>query len=336
MDSLTHIVLGACIGELFAGKQLGKKALAAGAIAQSIPDIDFLASFWLDPVSDLIAHRGFTHSWLFVFLITPLLEVGAGRWFKKYHLSLQRWIWFIGTELAVHLFLDAFNAYGTGWFEPFLHTRISFHTLFVADPLFSLPPGIAFILLLIRGTGWPKRKYWALSAVSFVCAYLLFSLFSKFTVENRVREIALRQNIHYKKHFTTPTPLNNLLWYAVLESDSGYYTSYRSLFDTKQDMAFQYFPRNSGLAGKLHDPVQFKKLQAFSQGYYTLEKRKDTLVFSDLRFGQIIGWRDPRAPFSFYYFADQPDANRMMIQRGRFANWNRSAFGSMLRRIRGE
>ena len=52
MDSLTHIVLGAAIGELMAGRKLGKKALLIGAIANSLPDIDFVASFWLDPARD--------------------------------------------------------------------------------------------------------------------------------------------------------------------------------------------------------------------------------------------------------------------------------------------
>lgn len=45
MDSITHIAIGACMGEVFAGKQLGKQALLWGVLAQSIPDIDFIASF---------------------------------------------------------------------------------------------------------------------------------------------------------------------------------------------------------------------------------------------------------------------------------------------------
>ena len=69
MDSLTHIVLGACIGELFTDKQFGKKAMIWGALTQSIPDIDFIAGFWLSPTADLIAHRSFTHSVLFALLV---------------------------------------------------------------------------------------------------------------------------------------------------------------------------------------------------------------------------------------------------------------------------
>jgi hypothetical protein len=33
MDSITHIALGACMGQAFAGKQLGKRAMLWGAMA---------------------------------------------------------------------------------------------------------------------------------------------------------------------------------------------------------------------------------------------------------------------------------------------------------------
>ena len=58
MDSITHIALGACIGEAFFEKGFGKKAMLWGALAQSIPDIDFVASFWMSTADDLLAHNG--------------------------------------------------------------------------------------------------------------------------------------------------------------------------------------------------------------------------------------------------------------------------------------
>ena len=79
MDSLTHIVLGAAIGELMAGRKLGKKALLIGAVANSLPDIDFVASFWLPTAQDVWAHRGITHSLLFIAVVTPILTWLATR-----------------------------------------------------------------------------------------------------------------------------------------------------------------------------------------------------------------------------------------------------------------
>jgi inner membrane protein len=45
MDSITHIALGAITGEALAGKSLGKRAMILGAVAQSLPDIDFPLAF---------------------------------------------------------------------------------------------------------------------------------------------------------------------------------------------------------------------------------------------------------------------------------------------------
>src|SRR3979490_2450108 len=168
MDTLTHIVLGAVIGEALAGKKLGKKAMLLDAIAQSLPDIDFIASFWLDTSRDVCAHRGITHSFLFILLATPLLAWFASRLYRGSGIAGQRgsgmtrgaWWVFFSFQLFIHIFLDAFNAYGTGWFEPFSHYRVSFNTLFVADPFFSIWLGISFLVLLILGRNSRRRRFW--------------------------------------------------------------------------------------------------------------------------------------------------------------------------------
>ncbi len=67
MDSLTHIVTGAAIGELMLGKRAGNRAMLWGAIAGSFPDIDAaFAPFYSSVVDELVYHRGFTHSILFL------------------------------------------------------------------------------------------------------------------------------------------------------------------------------------------------------------------------------------------------------------------------------
>ena len=92
MDSITHIALGACIGELFVGRKVGRKALLWGAIAQSFPDIDFVTAFWMPITDELLAHRGFTHSLLFAALLTPILAMLAERWHRPHNISFLKWI----------------------------------------------------------------------------------------------------------------------------------------------------------------------------------------------------------------------------------------------------
>lgn len=335
MDTLTHIVVGACIGEVMADKQIGKKAMFWGALMQSLPDIDFVASFWMNPVNDLLAHRGFTHSFLFILIVTPLMALIAERWHRPHDISLKKWMVFFGVEMAVHVLLDGMNAYGTGWFEPFSHHRVAFHLLFVADPLFSIWPAIVFVQLLVWKKDHPKRHAYAFASFALCGAYLLFGLLSKTTVDNTVKDLAARQGIRYERYLSTPTPLNNALWYVVLEDRQGYHLGYRSFFDRTDSMAFHYFPRNESFLAPLTELEDAHRLVRFSQGYYTIERWDSTLVFNDLRFGQMIGWQDPDAKFVFHYYLQKPEDNALVIQRGRFSNWNGEALLSLLHRIKG-
>ncbi|HEY6504164.1 MAG TPA: metal-dependent hydrolase, partial [Chitinophagaceae bacterium] len=293
MDSLTHIALGACMGEAFAGRTLGKKAMLWGALAQSIPDIDFLAVTWMDTSSNLLAHRGFTHSFLFCLLITPVFALLAERWHRPHNVRLARWMLFFGGVIFIHVFIDAFNNYGVGWLEPFSHQRISFNAIYVADPFFSVWPGIACVALIILNRWTPKRRKWWRMGLGLSALYLVYCLINKAKMDSDVKDILQKQQISYSRYFTTPAPLQNWLWFVVAGNDSGYYVGFRSLFDSKKEIAFEYFPRNDSLLRPARGNEELEKLIRFSKQFYTAEKWNDTLVFNDLRFGQIIGWQDP-------------------------------------------
>lgn len=334
MDTITHVVLGACIGEVMVGRKIGKRALLLGALAQSVPDIDFVASFWLGTTENLLAHRGLTHSLLFMVLVVPLLALLADKWRRPHDVKPGTWVLFFTTEILTHLLLDTANAYGTGLLEPFSHQRFSYHTLFVADPFFSIVPGIVAVMLLINRTH-AKRSLWAMVAIVWCTGYFFMGIANKLKVEVSIKQSAGQQHIAYGRHFTTPTPFNNLLWYTVLESDSGYYIGYRSVLDKGKPVSFRYRSRNSYLLGNDTARNDIRNLQLFSQGYYAMEHFHDTLVFSDLRFGQVTGWNDSNARFAFYYFVNDARANDLIIQRGRFSNWNAATVSSLWKRMMG-
>lgn len=335
MDSLTHIALGACMGEAFAGKKLGRKAMLWGALAQSAPDIDFLAAVWSDPAANLLAHRGFTHSLLFCALLTPLLALSAERWHRPHNISLGKWLQFFGAVIFTHVLIDAFNNYGVGWFEPFSNIRISFNAIYVADPLFSVWSAGACVALLLLGSKSRFRRAWWLAGLGLSGAYLVYCLANKIQVDKTVRQQLVRQGIPHKRYFTTPAPLQNWLWFVVAGDDRGYYTGYYSVFDKGDSLALNYFPRNDSLLQPLMSSQEVHQLIRFSRGFYTVEDWQDTLVFNDLRFGQEAGWADPRGHFAFHFYLKPAADNTLVVQRGRFANWNRRTARIMWQRIKG-
>lgn len=335
MDSFTHIALGACMGEAFAGKTVGRKAMLWGALAQSIPDIDFLAAFWSSPAANLLAHRGFTHSFLFCAIVTFFFAMIAERLHRPHNISFKRWLLFFGCVIFIHIFIDAFNNYGVGWLEPFSHKRISFNAIYVADPFFSVWPGIACVALLLLPKFSPKRNKWWKIGLGMSGLYLGYCLINKANVNSGVKEILQKQQISYTRFMSTPTPLQNLLWYVVAGTDSGYYVGLHSVFDAKKEINFQYFPRNEFLLDPVDEKEVVQKLIRFSQEFYTVEKWHDTLVFNDLRFGQVISWQNPKSKFAFHYFIKHPAANRLVVQRGRFEGWNRETMLTLWKRIKG-
>ncbi len=306
-----------------------------GALAQSVPDIDFIAASWLTPAENLLAHRGFTHSFLFACITAPALAMTAEKIHRPHNIAFKKWLLFFLIQIIVHQLLDGLNNYGVGWLEPFSHNRYSLNLIYVADPFFSLWPGIACIVLFILNRHHPRRNRWWRFGLIFPFVYLLYCGYNKIKIDHTVRQAVQAQQLPHQRYFTTPAPLQNWLWYVVTGNDSGYYVGFTSVFDSKKQITFEYFPRNDSLLQSIHDHEDLQKLIRFSRQFYTVEKTGDNLIFNDLRFGQIIGWQNPKEQFVFHYYLQHPEDNRLVIQRGRFAGWNWQSFTALLRSIRG-
>lgn len=160
-------------------------------------------------------------------------------------------------------------------------------------------------------------------------------LINKSVIDNRAQETFAKTGFTPKNYFTAPTPLNNMLWYVVAESDSGFYIGYSSIFDSDKNIHLEYYPQNNYLLKSVSNQYETELLKRFSQGYYTIEKVEETIVLNDLRFGQIAGWDTPRSRFVFYFFLEKPDMNLLVVQRGRFTGWNKKTLRSFWERIKG-
>lgn len=144
-----------------------------------------------------------------------------------------------------------------------------------------------------------------------------------------------KQHLDFKRIYTTPAPLQNWLWFVIIETDAGYFINYYSVFDSQLPILKNYFPQNDSLSRQLNNRSEIEKLIRFSEHFYTLEQRADTLIFNDLRFGQVVGWYNPKEEFVFHYYLQPPIDNTLVVQRGRFAKWNRETFNVYLKRIKG-
>lgn len=336
MDSITHIVLGACIGDAVFSKKMGKKGMLIGAIAQSFPDSDILGTIWLPLSENLNFHRGFTHSFFFGFFMAFILALITQKIFKKQALSFKKLAIFYCLQMWLHDILDTCNSYGTGLFEPFSHHRFSINLLFVADPFFTIPLIIATIALIVLKTTSPARKSWIIAGLILPCFYLIYSVSNKDFVDENVSKSLVKQNIQNAGFITTPTPFNTWLWYIMVPTDTGVYIGYRSVYDTKNYVTpFTFYPKNEQLLSSRENSKDVINLKKFADSIYTVEKNNDSLIFTVPRFGRIAGWDNKPTTFNFQFYLNDGFNNNLVIQRGRVKELNKKIFARMYYRIKG-
>lgn len=286
MDSLTQICLGAAVGEAYLGKKIGNKAILWGAILGTVPDLDVLFKPFYDYVGGLVMHRGFSHSVLFFILTSPIF----GWLISKIHPSvatLKNWIWFSFWVMFTHAILDSFTSWGTQlwWPHPM---RVAWNNIFVADLLYTLPLLVCLIWLMFKRKDSSIRKklnYWGLGLSSL---YMLISFVNKYAADCRFENSLAENNIEYSDYSTRPTPLNTILWGAVVESDSSFYLGYNSLLADAQNIKWDAYAKNHELMAPYSENINWQKLLRFTGGEYVVEENgSDTLFIHDLRFGKM-------------------------------------------------
>jgi inner membrane protein len=306
-----------------------------GALAQSIPDIDFVAVLWLSPPEAFLAHRGFTHSLVFGLIAVVVFSVFADRIHKPRNIAFSKWLLFFFTAVFIHLFVDYFNNYGIGWLEPFNHTRFSCNSIYVFDPLFSLLSWMALIRLIVIGRYSLNRRLWWRIGLLAPLAYIVIALSIKLYITKVVNDNIDKQHILYTRYFSTPAPLQCFLWYIVVQTKNGFYIGYYSVFDYTPVISFHYVAQGKAFLKSIDDYESLQRLIRFSQQYYTVDIKHSDFVFNDLRFGQINGWSNPKAPFVFHYFLTHPTEDNLVIQKGRFSMFNYNGLIGLISRIAG-
>ena len=294
MDSLTQIVLGAACGEIALGKKIGNKALLFGAIGGTIPDLDvFIGKFlYNNEIQAMAFHRGFMHSILFAILGSILFGWITYRLYntgKRIETTtLRNWIWLFFLSIFTHPLLDCFTPYGTQLFAPFSDYRVAFNNISVVDPLYTVPFLLSLIIMMFFNRNRTRRTWWLKAGIYISSAYMVFTIINKFYIDSVFKRSFENANISYHRFSAQPTILNNILWYAVAESDTQYHLAFYSLLD-KSSTSEKIIT-----VDKNHDLIDMndtnlKTLAWFSNGYYNISRREKvgTYKYVDLRYPML-------------------------------------------------
>jgi inner membrane protein len=284
MDSLTQIALGSCVAAACVPPAQRRAAALLGAALGTVPDLDVFVDYG-DPVANFTMHRGFSHSLLVLTALGLTLWAALRTWWTPVRTDPRRWLAAILLALLTHPLLDAHTAYGTQLFWPSAITPASWATLFIIDPLYTLPLLAGMIAVLIRPAS-RRAGRWLAAGLILSTLYIGWSWTAKTFVTANARQTLAARGLHDAPMFVTPTPLNTLLWRVVVRTPDGHLEGLDSVVADDGEIEFTFHPSNHTALAETADIPAAQRLQWFAGGFVSASMEGDTLVLADLRMGQ--------------------------------------------------
>ena len=216
--------------------------------------------------------------------------------YKRYFIKEQRpteasvkdWIILFFLAIVTHPILDSFTTYGTQLFQPFSDYRVSFCNISVADPMYTIPLIISLVLMSRYAKERSLRRILVWIGLGVSSLYMIFTLVNKSHINHVFENSLIENNIEYQRYMTSPTILNNVLWFCLAEREEEYIYGFYSIFDKSDKVELNRIPKNYHLLKANEDDRVIKILNWFSNGYYTVTDRKDgVLQINDMRFGMF-------------------------------------------------
>jgi inner membrane protein len=262
------------------------KAVLWGGVAGTLPDLDALIDFG-DAVLNMVLHRSHSHGLFWLTLFAPVLAFLVSRIHGELAL-FKRWWLAMWLALFTHPLLDTFTIYGTQLLQPFSSHPFGIGSLFIVDPLYTVP------LLLGLGVALSRKAHAGVkfnhAMLAFSCAYIAWSVAAQMHVSHIVQSQLAQRGLAGSPVLVTPAPLNTLLWRVVVMKPGEYEEGFYSLMDGGRQIRFDAFPSDQTLDAQLKDISSVERMRAFSRGFYRVRQEGNKAMLTDLRMGQEPGY----------------------------------------------
>lgn len=283
MDTGTHVVMGVALGALAtADPMIGSHPtatigiMAATIIGSQIPDIDTVLKL-KNNADYLRNHRGVTHS-LPMLAIWPLLLSSILYLLFPQATFLHLLLWtFIA--VAVHIFVDIFNAYGTQAIRPFKDTWVAFGFINTFD-WFIFSTHIIAILLWLLGAP-PLPTFITLYVV--LAAYYVLRFITQQVIRGRVLKL-----IPDAEEVITASTIHFFQWRIAVTTKDHYYVGRSFKRNISIYEKFERLPvPDNEIIRKAKQDKNLAAFLSFSKVYnWRIEEKLDGtyVTFTDLRY----------------------------------------------------
>ena len=295
MDSLTQIALGAAVGTAVLGRKAGPRAALWGAVCGTLPDLDVLITHG-DPVRDFTLHRAETHALFWQSLAAPAIAWLIARIERRGPARYHEWLWLVWLALVTHALLDAFTVYGTQLLLPFSDYPVGVGSIFIVDPLYTVPLFVGVVAaLLLRRRDPDRAARWNSAGLAASTAYLAWTVAAQAHVEGVANRALASSHAGDGRVLVTPAPLTSLLWRVVVMDDGGYREGHYSLLRGDGALHLERHASDTRLLAGLRHDWNVRRLAWFSKGFYTVREAapgEKTAAGSASTASQLLGLVD--------------------------------------------
>lgn len=323
MDSVSQFALGAALGVAVMGRRTSVwKAALWGGVCGTLPDLDAFIDHG-DPISNVTLHRAQSHSLFYLTLLAPLLAWPIA-WLHGQAGLWRRWWLAMWLALITHPLLDLMTVYGTQLARPFTDHPYAVGSIFVIDPLYTLPLLVGLALALSARS--PRGLRWNQAGLALSTVYLAWSVIAQQHVTGVARQSLQAQGLPSERLLVTPTAFNTVLWRVLAVTPDGYVEGFHSLLDGEPRIAFERFRVDPELYGALKEQPSVARVAWFSHGFFKLAQAGAQISITDLRMGQ-----EPY--YTFNFIVAQRTADHWIAVPPRFVS-QRVDIGAGLRWLR--
>lgn len=297
VDLITHAAVGAATGEWLLGKRLGNRALAWGCLFGLLPDVDALLMWVWNAANQLWWHRGPTHALLVIAAAVYGLSGWLARRWKRDKITRGRAAVFLAAALGGHVWLDCLTVYGTSVWWPLPLPRVALNQLFIIDPFFLMPLGVALVwLAFLRGKKQAAKRRRLLGwGTALAVGYVLLAVVMKRVADAGFAGDLARRGVSYERRSEAPTAFNILLWRAVVDRGDAYWVGYRTVFEPPgTPVRWTIYPKDAGALAGMEDLPEVRRVKWFTDGWWIARGHANGVWIGDLRFGEMRSWGDKK------------------------------------------
>jgi inner membrane protein len=309
LDSVSQFVLGSAVTAASLGTRVPAwRAVVYGGVLGTLPDLDILIDHG-DAILNMTMHRGSSHALFWLTLVSPVVALAIAGAHRERSL-FRRWWLAVWLTFVTHAMLDAMTIYGTRLWLPFDEQPVSIGSLFVIDPLYTLPLLTGSVALLVA-RGRPFGRRWNWWGIGLSTLYAAWSLGVQLHLDGTARAALKARGIAADKVIVSPAPLQTVLWRVVAIAANGQtaYEGFISLADDDEPIAFVPIARRPALLDELSQIQVVRQLRTFADDCVKAVAVDDEAFVVDLRMGA-----EPNYAFTF-----------LVARRGADGSWRPTA-----------